>query len=92
MQAKFPSPSQVHLGKNAALVINHDKVVIQDLNLDGALVVEGTKDKPIIIHGLSIAQSQGWEWQALRDGANAEEHEKIRYILCKYAITPVLSA
>lgn len=78
LQAKFPSPSQVHLGTEAALYINHDRVVVQDLHLDGAMVVEGAKDAFITIDGLRIAHDQGWEWEALREGVSAKEDEQIR--------------
>ena len=79
LQAKFPAPEKIHLASNATLFINHDNVVLEDLSLDGALVVEGGKESVIIVDGLSVMHSQGWEWRALKDGDNAAEHEKIRY-------------
>ena len=60
------------------LFIDHDKVVIQELDLDGALVVEGTEGVSVAVKGLHIRQDKGWEWRALHDGDDAEEHEKIR--------------
>ena len=60
------------------LFINHNKVVIQELDLDGALVVEGAEGASIAVKGLNIRQDKGWEWRALKNADDAQEHEQIR--------------
>ena len=91
LQAKFPAPEKIHLSSHAALFIDHDNVIIEDLSLDGALVVEGANESTIIVDGLSVIHPHGWEWCALKDGNNAAEHEKIRYRLSTCLLTKQLS-
>ena len=79
LQARFPSPSQVHLSQDAMLHIDHADVQIQSLQLDGALVVRADHDSPIVIDDLNV-NNQGWEWRPLTDGDDAAEHEKIRFV------------
>lgn len=61
------------------LHISHSDVQVQSLDLDGALVVEAQPGTAITINGLKV-QNEGWEWQALSDGDDAAEHEKIRCV------------
>lgn len=62
----------------SALSVNHDNVVVRELTLDGALVIEGAEETEIVVDGLRVQQEQGWEWRALEDDSSAEEHERIR--------------
>ena len=78
LQAKFPTPQSIHLGSMSALSVNHDNVVVRELTLDGALVIEGAEETEIVVDGLRVQQEQGWEWRALEDDSSAEEHERIR--------------
>ena len=82
MQAKFPSPEQVHLHCDAMLYINHSDVAVECLDLDGALVVEGQQGSSITIDGLQV-HNEGWEWQPLEDSSSAAEHERIRCVTPK---------
>ena len=77
MQAKFPSPDQVHIDQDAVLYINHAGVQVCSLDLKGALVVEGRPGADITIDGLKV-DNAGWEWHALTDNEASEEHQKIR--------------
>ncbi len=79
MQARFPFPEQIHLDQEAMLYINHADVQVQSLDLKGALVIEGQQGVVITIDGLQV-NNKGWEWRALRDSDDSEEHQKIRYI------------
>lgn len=60
------------------LYINHFDVQVQSLDLDGALVVEAEPGASITIDGLQV-HNRGWEWQPLKEGNSAAEHERIRY-------------
>ena len=60
------------------LYINHPDVQVQSLDLDGALVVDAHPGAAITIDGLRV-RNRGWEWQALKKGNSAAEHERIRY-------------
>ena len=80
LQAKFPSPDNVHLHRDAMLYINHADVHVQSLDLDGALVVEAQPGSTITIDGLYI-HNQGWEWQPLKEGNGSAEHERIRCVM-----------
>lgn len=61
------------------LCITHPDVYVHSLELDGALVVEGQQQRTINIDGLKI-HNEGWEWQSLKEGNSAKEHEKIRCV------------
>lgn len=80
LQARFPYPERVHLHHDAVLCINHPDVYVCSLELDGALVVEGREGSTITIDGLQI-HNEGWEWQSLKEGNSAAEHEKIRCVM-----------
>lgn len=77
LQAKFPSPEKIHLHCNAMLYINHPDVQVRSLDLDGAMVVEAHPGTTITIDGLQVC-NRGWEWQPLKEGSSAAEHERIR--------------
>ncbi|KAL3138028.1 hypothetical protein ABBQ38_005262 [Trebouxia sp. C0009 RCD-2024] len=77
LKAKFPSPARIHLHRNAMLYIDHFDVQVQSLDLDGALVVEAQPGASVTIDGLQV-HNRGWEWQPLKEGNSAAEHEKIR--------------
>lgn len=77
VQAKFPSPDQVHIDQDAMLYINHAGVQVLSLDLNGALVVEGGLGANITIDGLKV-NNAGWEWHALTENEASEEHQKIR--------------
>ena len=62
------------------LYINHANVQVRSLDLRGALVVEGQQDVDITINGFQV-NNAGWQWLALQDSDNSEEHQKIRYAL-----------
>lgn len=87
LQARFPSPEKVHLHHDAMLCITHPDVYVHSLDLDGALVVEGQQESTITIDGLQL-HNEGWEWQSLKEGNSAAEHEKIRCVAkCKSCTT-----
>lgn len=80
LQGRFPCPDQVHIGQDAMLFINHADVQVRSLDLRGALVVEGQQDVDITIDGLQV-DNAGWQWHALQDTDNSEEHQNIRFAL-----------
>lgn len=77
LKDRFPCPDQVHIGQDAMLYINHANVQVRSLDLRGALVVEGQQDVDITINGFQV-NNAGWQWLALQDSDNSEEHQKIR--------------
>lgn len=75
LSGKFPQASQVHITLRGALVIlGSANVIVQSLDLDGALVVDTRsceRDVKVVIQDVRI-QNAGWEFVALQ----AEEHEE----------------
>ena len=71
------------------LCITHPDVYVHCLDLDGALVVEGQQGGTITIDGLQI-HNKGWEWQSLKEGNSAAEHERIRCVTLWQLCTTVM--
>jgi UDP-sugar pyrophosphorylase len=56
---KFPNPSAVHISGRSSLVLSGDGLVIESLNLDGALVADCEEGASGVIRDLSVT-NKGW--------------------------------
>mmetsp|Transcript_984 Transcript_984/g.1990 ORF Transcript_984/g.1990 Transcript_984/m.1990 type:complete len:821 (+) Transcript_984:86-2548(+) len=70
---KFPNPSAVEISGRSSLVLSGDGLVIESLNLDGALVVECEEGASGVIRDLSVS-NKGW----VKVADEASEDEVIR--------------
>jgi UDP-sugar pyrophosphorylase len=59
LKKKFPNPSQVKISGRSSLVLSGDGLVIESLDLDGALVVECEEGALGVIRNLSV-KNDGW--------------------------------
>lgn len=60
LQKKFPNPSAINISGRSSLVLSGDGLVVESLNLDGALVVECEEGATGVIRNLSV-KNKGWE-------------------------------
>ena len=74
-QKKFPNPSAIKISGRSSLVLSGDGLVIESLNLDGALVVECEEGASGVIRDLSV-KNKGWKKVA--DGASKDEVIQMR--------------
>ena len=68
-KAKFPAPAAVRISQRSALVIEGPDVVVEGLELDGALVVRACAGARVVLRGLAV-KNAGW---TLTPFASAEE-------------------
>lgn len=59
MKKKFPNPSEVRISGRSSLVLSGDGLVIESLDLDGALVVECEEGASGVIRDL-VVKNKGW--------------------------------
>jgi UDP-sugar pyrophosphorylase len=59
-QIKFPNPSNVKISSRSSLVVRGSGVIIESLDLDGALVIECEEGASGVIRNL-IVKNAGWE-------------------------------
>ncbi|GAB4817370.1 hypothetical protein N2152v2_004416 [Parachlorella kessleri] len=77
LQAKVEGPN-VSIGSDAALVIQAPEVSLRGLDLRrGALVIKAPAGADVVVSGLSV-DNAGWRWEALQEGEQAPEEERIR--------------
>lgn len=57
--AKFPSPEKVKISSRSSLIVRGSGVVIESLDLDGALVIEGKHGKSLTIADV-VVKNDGW--------------------------------
>jgi len=72
---KFPNPSAVSISGRSSLVLSGDGLVIESLNLDGALVIECEEGASGAIQDLSVT-NEGWV--KVSDEASKDEVIRIR--------------
>lgn len=60
MKNKFPNPSAVVISGRSSLVLSGDGLVIESLDLDGALIVECEEGVSGVIRNL-VVKNKGWE-------------------------------
>ena len=68
-RAKFPAPAAVRISQRSALVVEGSDVVVEGLELDGALIVRACAGARVTLRGL-VVRNAGW---ALTPFAGAEE-------------------
>ncbi len=68
-RSKFPSPAAVRISQRSALVIEGSDVIVEGLELDGALVVRACSGAKVTLRGL-VVKNAGW---ALTPFASTEE-------------------
>ena len=79
---KFTSPSQVKISKTSSLVVSGSGVVIESLDLDGALVINCEEGASGVIKDLTV-KNKGWEKVA--DESNSNEIISMRgYTVVKH--------
>ena len=85
LQAKLPSPSQIKVSARSTLVVSGADVIIEQLDLDGALVLEVAPGGKLRVISLTV-HNAGWDFAEMDDAAQsaAEEASAIRgYTLTK---------
>lgn len=76
LQAKVKGTS-VRLSKDSALVIEGADIELKSLDLEGALVLQTSRNAKLIVDGLKL-QNGGWKWQALKPDKPMTEEQYIR--------------
>jgi UDP-sugar pyrophosphorylase len=77
-RAVRPSAGGVRISGRSALVLRGD-VILEELDLDGALVITAAPGATVRVRGLRVANA-GWDWVALtaEEEASAPEEQRIR--------------
>jgi UDP-sugar pyrophosphorylase len=70
----FPHPDKVKISKRSTLIVRGDAVVIESLDLDGAMVIQGKSDELITIN--KEVKNEGWIFD--RDETSDDEVIKMR--------------
>jgi UDP-sugar pyrophosphorylase len=58
-KARFPSPELVKISARSTLIVRGPDVVIESLDLDGALVIDGSNGKHLTISDM-VVKNAGW--------------------------------
>jgi UDP-sugar pyrophosphorylase len=56
---KFPSPQQVKISARSTLIVRGPDVVIESLDLDGALIIDGSNGNHLTVSGI-VVKNAGW--------------------------------
>ena len=75
LKKKFPNPSMIKISGKSSLVLSGSGLVVESLDLDGALVVECEEGATGIIQNLSVKNSG---WVKVSDDANDDEVIQMR--------------
>jgi UDP-sugar pyrophosphorylase len=75
LKKKFPSPSMIKISGNSSLVLSGSGLVVESLDLDGALVVECEEGATGKIQNLSVKNSG---WVKVSDDSNVDEVIQMR--------------
>ena len=59
IRQKFPNPEKIKINSRSTLVVRGENVIIANLDLSGALVVDVKDEEECIIDGL-VVQNEGW--------------------------------
>ena len=76
LPSHFPTPQQVNISRRSCLIINGAQVKINQLNLDGALVISTCHGAEVIIKSLTV-KNEGWVFVE-RDDSALVAPERIR--------------
>jgi len=73
LRARFPFPERVKISSRSTLVVKGSGVVIESLDLDGALVVDAAPGETVTIRDL-VVENEGWVQVPIAgDGSSPEE-------------------
>ena len=75
-QAKFPTPQNVKISARSTLIVRGSNVVIEKLDLDGALIIECAESKTLTVNREEPIKNQGWV--RVRDETSENEIIKMR--------------
>jgi len=75
-KAKFPQPERVKISKRSSLVVNGSGIVIESLDLDGALVIECENGAAGTIRDL-VVKNKGWE-KVADESLSSKEYIRMR--------------
>ena len=75
LKEKLPNPSQISITSKSTLVVRGEKVIIEQLELDGALTIEVEDGGKLTIKSLKVA-NEGWEFAELDDAKQEAADEK----------------
>jgi UDP-sugar pyrophosphorylase len=57
---KFPSPDKVKISARSTLIVSGSDVTIEQLDLDGALVIDGADGKELVVNYVEPIKNAGW--------------------------------
>ena len=79
LKQKLPCPDRISITSRSTLVVSGQNVIIEELDLDGALVIQVEAGGKLTIKSLKVV-NQGWTFTELDDAsqATAEEQTAIR--------------
>lgn len=73
---KLPAPSTVTISQRSSLVVTGEDIRVQNLELDGALVIDVADGASLRIDGLAV-RNRGWEFVELSDAEQAAAEEVV---------------
>ena len=74
-EKKFPLPTSVHISARSTLFVRGSGVIIESLDLDGALIIDHRGGEEVIIRD-KVVRNDGWV--RVRDETSADEVVKMR--------------
>jgi len=75
-KTKFPQPASVKISSRSSLVVNGSGIVIESLDLDGALVIECEDGASGVVRDL-VVKNKGWE-KVADESSTSEEFIRMR--------------
>eukprot|EP00500_Bicosoecida_sp_ms1_P004104 CAMPEP_0203808568 /NCGR_PEP_ID=MMETSP0115-20131106/1694_1 /ASSEMBLY_ACC=CAM_ASM_000227 /TAXON_ID=33651 /ORGANISM="Bicosoecid sp, Strain ms1" /LENGTH=621 /DNA_ID=CAMNT_0050717259 /DNA_START=128 /DNA_END=1993 /DNA_ORIENTATION=+ len=89
LAARFPSPSKVRVSQRSTLVLRGDDIVVEELDLDGALEIRAAPGARVTVKKLAV-RNAGHSFDLLADDEDAPEALKIRGYRLKRGETEIL--
>ncbi|CAM9713899.1 unnamed protein product [Chrysoparadoxa australica] len=77
------------VSSRSTLVIDGADIYLEDLELDGALIIKAVPGAMVAVSGLKVT-NEGWSMEAIPEGADVSEEDRIRGFLLKKAETKVI--
>jgi UDP-sugar pyrophosphorylase len=74
-KAKFPTPEQVKISARSTLIVRGPNVVIESLDLDGALIIDGSNGNRLAVSD-AVVKNAGWV--RIADDTSKDEVIKMR--------------
>jgi hypothetical protein len=75
-KAKFPTPDKVKISSRSTLIVSGSGVTIEQLDLDGALVIDCAEGKSLTVNRADPIKNEGWV--RVRDENSDDEIIKMR--------------